>query len=1231
MRVRDLEPLLLRLCLVCVVATPSTERACEAAQLQTDIKLGNLVGHADQVVSVDVSADGKWLLSSSWDQTSRLWEVETGRELLQFSGFRDSVLASAFIPRSDLVVTAGEDKVAHIWDIKSGNELLRLQGHGAPINAIAIGRSGKILATAAGYVPADIKPDQTVRLWNLQDGTQIATLAGHKSSVVAVKFLPDELAVVSGSLDGTVRRWNVSTGHEERRVTFPNSEITSLAVSPDGKQLAVGVDSGDGRIAIVAAASMSVISRIGTHGPSALAYSPDGTLLVTASQDGTIQTWETKTLSLVSSRSDVFGDHSPRSVAFSPDGRSLVIGATGGTILQMDTTTLAVVRTYGGRADHASGLSLTPDGHWLAMALGGERAALWDLVTGRQVRLFTPQPGNVTKVALTSDGRLLAAGAGEYMHEPLSKKRKVENLVNIWSTIDGKQVATLHGHFEVVTALKFFAHDTKLLTASYDGTARVWDVNTGAELRRYTASGVHLLDVDISPDEKYVAATTNSDSAYIWDSESTTQIGTLDGPASGSNGIGGTVMFRMASIRFSSDGSRLLTGSDDGIVREWSVASHSLISQRDTDGPVFKVCYLPDGKTIVASGYSSSIHVFRGSSATPDTRLVGHRAIVDDIVATQSKIVSAGSDATVRVWDAQSGTELAQLITFRGGGWAVIDREGHFDEPNAGNSSDLYWVAGLHTIGLSQFKSRYYRPGLLAQRFAATSVPESENRALKSVALGPDIVSDKQGTNDTQIRFQVSDQGGGVGKVTVKVNDKLVIDDLKRESDASGAQAFTLKVEMLSRWLNPNAPNAVTVQASNSDGSLLGEAKTFTLRAASGSANSAVPTLWVIAIGVSKYSGSDGSFDLQYAANDAKDFSNTLKMGGEALFGKGNVNVQLLISANPSGPNVTKENIQAAFAKLEAAKYQDVVVVYMSGHGLSFNDDYYFPTEEVNTLDISDPGVRVARTVSGSELALWLRTPARKQAIILDTCAAGALGHRLALSRSVSSDQVRALERMRERSGLYVLMGSAADKVSYEASPYERGLITQAILDGIRGAVPLKDDKFVSIAPLFDFAKEQVQELAQQLGGIQIPYVFAPLETSESFYIGSFDRTSRLAVPYHAKKPILLRPVVMDLDSLYDQVGLSPLLAAALRETANALSPDEAPYVYYDAPDIAGGTLLNGVYRITGSVIDIRFVLRHEQASKSLDINCSLENLSNCVRDAKEFVLHNVSSFAQSR
>ena len=790
-----------------------------------------------------------------------------------------------------------------------------------------------------------------------------------------------------------------------------------------------------------------------------------------------------------------------------------------------------------------------------------------------------------------------------------------DSSISVWSTSNGQLVAHLEGHFDVATQVSFLPGAKQLVSASVDGTVRMWDLATSKEIRRFSAPGEQFLDLARSADGQTLAVGTKSGAAIAWDVASARQLAVMRGPTSMANSLGGQVILRMAAVSFAADASTLWTGSDDGVVREWDLKTGTMVREHPLGSAVFSLKRSPDGRALIAGCLDGEARVVDTVSGAVVRRLVGHEGAILGVAGTADRIVSASADRTVRVWDARTGNELAKLFSFKGGGWAVVDSQGYFDEPNAGSGSELYWIAGLQTIDLSQFKQRYYLPSLLARRFNTVAPPAGDRAVLRRVALGPEVRLSARTSQADAAKLSFIDQGGGTGKIRVRVNGKLVIED-GRATIEGNETSLVLTSAVLGKWLPSGQVSNIEVQAFNGEGSLLGPPLKFAMSRPGATPGPKVPRLWVISIGVSEYVGSDGSFDLTYAANDAKDMAQVLRLGGEALFGKPNVDVRLLNSGAAPEYRPTKANIQAAFARLQDASVDDVVVVYFSGHGLSLKDEYYFPTEEVNSLDINDPAVRAARTISGDEIGKWMITNAKKEAIVFDTCSAGAVGKQLARDKGVSAEAVRGLERVRERAGLFVLMGSAANKDSYEASPYERGLLTHSLLEGMRGASVLRDGRLVSVAPLFDFAKEQVQDLAPEVGGIQIPFVFAPLQNSESFYIGSLDSVLRSKVPYHTKKPVLLRPTAINAKTLSDDLKISALLTDALRRGAVADGAGHAAYVFYDVAEMNGGVIASGLYSVSADVLSVDLRLTGRGRNEPLKVSCPSNQVQTCVAQA---------------
>ncbi len=180
-------------------------------------------------------------------------------------------------------------------------------------------------------------------------------------------------------------------------------------------------------------------------------------------------------------------------------------------------------------------------------------------------------------------------------------------------------------------------------------------------------------------------------------------------------------------------------------------------------------------------------------------------------------------------------------------------------------------------------------------------------------------------------------------------------------------------------------------------------------------------------------------------------------------------------------------------------------MVYLSGHGAmssSNRDLYYYLTMDARTFDIErDPALKNVSTVSSQELLEWLREPVKtmplKQVVILDTCAAGGATNdlvKLAEKRDIPPDQRRAIELLKDATGTFILMGSAADSASYEASRYGEGLLTYALLQGMRGE-SLDDGFTAGRDPLVREGQRGRARSGQEYRGIQKPVIAAPKGT----------------------------------------------------------------------------------------------------------------------------------------
>jgi WD40 repeat protein/tRNA A-37 threonylcarbamoyl transferase component Bud32 len=280
-----------------------------------------LSGHEKDVVSVDVSADGRFVASASFDGTARVWDIRTGQEVSRMTGHKAPVRGVAFFPDGKRIVTSGFDGTARIWDIASQREIHQLQGHTAEVFSVAVSPDSRWIATS-GW-------DHTVRVWDAVTGQQRHKFDEPAPSVFAVTFSPDSRQVGCGNVSGMVRRWDPDSGRE-----YPgfrdSRNIWSLAFSRDGRRIVTG---SHGLIAKVwdAASGQQQITLEGhaAHIHAAV-FSPDGRRIVTGSADHTAKLWDAVTakelLTFKGHGDTVF------SVAFSPDGKRIVTGSGDRTI-----------------------------------------------------------------------------------------------------------------------------------------------------------------------------------------------------------------------------------------------------------------------------------------------------------------------------------------------------------------------------------------------------------------------------------------------------------------------------------------------------------------------------------------------------------------------------------------------------------------------------------------------------------------------------------------------------------------------------------------------------------------------------------------------------------------------------------------------------------------------------------------------------------------------------------
>jgi WD40 repeat protein len=1193
---------------------------------QAPPELAIQTGHASGTRQLALSSDGKLLATVGYDNTLRIWEAESRIELRTITSGSKIVHGVAFSPTKPWIVVASN--ALTIRDVRSGQIVRTLDDLGEILHfsSVAFSADGRYLAAGEGL--GDIK------LWDLQSSAAPVKLEGHRGSVNTLAFSPDGRRIVSGGRDKTVRLWDPHAG-QIRTLMNAAREVNLVLFSPNGLQLisACGLES------TATLWDTTNWKQTGTlpsdvRTGNNIAYRPDGKLLATVDSKRLVLL-ETSAWTEVSATKPL-EDFRLGGLAFSPSGRWLAAGSWWERVISYWEPASGEMKMIQQIASHTSKLrtiAVTSDGKRLATTGLDNAIRLWNLATGQQMmRLPKQEQDDWYGLAFSSNGKLLAAGGDEKVgiwDLGTAERRSLDtgtgvikavafspdgrllatgssDSLRLWNAISGEAVRSLAhdnaGHGGSGATVLSFSHDGQwLLSANSDETISLWEVSTGEE------SEVFALR---EPGEK---------SPTLQDESSASLLSFI-------------LSHRVVtSVAFSPDDRTIYTSATNRGVIAWDRASGRALMTyklKTWSGTPYSDLS-SDGKILAASNGDGSINVWHlEDSGEPETLPAQSDAVSELKFHPNSRfLLTYGSDGSVRVRNLVDGRKDLRLVALDEQDWAVVDSAGRYDASNGGETSHLYWVLGLEAIGLDQLKDRYYTPHLLARELGFDAEPLRDLAPFKQVALYPAVQVQPPTVHDPVLRIKLHDRGGGIGRVVVRVNAKEMTADArgKPTAQAKGDLTLDLPIAGYRPWLKPGEDNRIEVQAYNADGYLRSRGDIVYFKAEA-LAPAAPLTLWAIVAGVSRYASDQ--INLRYASKDAADIAAAVQLGARELFGSDKVHLALFASDLAESAQPTKANLQGAFQKLAQAKVGDIVFVYLSGHGVAFNDEYYFPTAEATSLAVSDPAVQAHRAVSSTELAQWLKaSPALKQVVVLDTCAAGAAVRSLAASRSVAADQIRALERLKDRAGVYVLMGAAADQVSYEASQYEQGLLTYALLKGMSGD-KLREGQYVDVAPLLGYAADEVPSLAQGIGGIQRPFLASPGGKAESFDIGRLGVELRKQIPLHSRKPLLLAPRLVDEQSAEDDLRLEPRLKALLREASYRQTQDapSAAVVFVEADEMAGAIRPSGLYRVDGPNLKVKLVLRRDDTKQALEVECPSTALDACLEKMEQAIVRGASA-----
>jgi WD40 repeat protein/serine/threonine protein kinase len=569
-----------------------------------------------------------------------------GRLPLRWRGNVGSTVWSVAFSSDGRTLASGTDEAIYLRDLQSHKT--RVVRHaGDQIRTLAF--SPDKLHLAAGSTKG------VVRLWNLERDTSIR-LAAHTQTVWRMAFSRDGKTLATAANDKRVILWDVTSGAERLRLPPQASPVFGLAFSADGGRLFTG-NLASNTITVWSAANGARLAELKPKNQAPplpglydFSVAPDGRTLAVAESKGDVRLWDLTarpprmTGALHGHTDTVYH------VAFSPDGKRLVSSDLGGTVRLWDPSRREARGTYQAQNHSIFGLAVHPNSRWIATGARKGEVRLLDM------SIPWPQPPEghddcANDVAFSSDGKTIASSSRDHT-------------VRIWDRNTGRQIKRLTGHKDIVLGLDFgpgrpsriIADGAKsrseiwLASASRDGTIRIWDPLRGKQERVIFSAGP-LDNVAFHPSGRLVTGTGGDRYVRVWD------LTTASLPRS----LAGHHDVALGAV-FSPDGRLLASSSYGGKIMIWNLASGRAI--RSLEGhtvAVRNVAFSPDGKTLGSADTSGEIRLWNLASGA-------HRVLGRHPGRIYSVVFHPGGellgvphpDGTARLWRIADGsyTEL---------------------------------------------------------------------------------------------------------------------------------------------------------------------------------------------------------------------------------------------------------------------------------------------------------------------------------------------------------------------------------------------------------------------------------------------------------------------------------------------------------------------------------------------------------------------------------------------